>query len=64
MPVMNGEEALPHIKAMRPDLPVIVSSAFSEAEVLRRLASSEITGVLSKPYSIAAMIAKVREAVG
>jgi two-component system cell cycle sensor histidine kinase/response regulator CckA len=63
MPVMNGEEALPQIRALCPDLPVIISSAFGEAEILRRFASVRITGVLPKPYTVAALLAKVREAL-
>jgi CheY-like chemotaxis protein len=59
MPVMNGEEALPLIKAMRPNLPIIISSGFSEAEIARRFESWGVAGVLSKPYTVAAIVSKV-----
>ena len=63
MPVMTGEEALPLMKTMRPDLPIILSSGFSETELLRRFKALGITGVLSKPYTVASILAKVTEAL-
>ena len=38
MPVMSGEEALIRIQEIRPDLPVLLSSGFSEAEAVKRFA--------------------------
>jgi two-component system cell cycle sensor histidine kinase/response regulator CckA len=61
--VMSGDEAFPLIKAIRPELPVIISSGFSEAEIMRRFGSSGITGVLSKPYTVAAIISTVTDAL-
>jgi CheY-like chemotaxis protein len=59
MPVMSGEAALPLINALRPGLPVIISSGFNEAEVLRRFGSSQVAGVLPKPYTVDAIVSKV-----
>jgi PAS domain S-box-containing protein len=59
MPVMTGEQAIPIIKEMRPDVPVILSSGFGEAEVLDRLSSGGITDFLQKPYNVAEVISKV-----
>ncbi len=61
MPVMNGEQAIPLIRALRPDVPIILSSGFSEAELSRRFVSSGIAGFLQKPYSAAAILSKVRQ---
>jgi CheY-like chemotaxis protein len=63
MPVMGGEETLPRIRSMRPNLPVIISSGFNEVEVLRRFESSGIIGVLPKPYTVAKIISKVMDAL-
>jgi len=63
MPVMTGEEALPLIKSIRPDVPVIISSGFSEAEISRRFAAAGIVGVLPKPYTVTALVTKVSEAI-
>jgi len=63
MPVMSGDEALPRIKEMRPDLPVIISSGFSETEILRRFESAGIASVISKPYTIPVFVSKVVNAL-
>ena len=36
MPVMNGEEALAHVKRIRPDVKVVVSSGYDEMEAIQR----------------------------
>jgi two-component system, cell cycle sensor histidine kinase and response regulator CckA len=59
MPVMTGEQALPLIKAIDPNMPIILSSGFNEAEISRRFAEASIAGVLQKPYSVAAIISIV-----
>jgi PAS domain S-box-containing protein len=63
MPVMTGEQALPLIRAEFPSLPIILSSGFGEAEILRRFASSGIAGVLQKPYTVASIVSRVTEAL-
>jgi PAS domain S-box-containing protein len=64
MPVMNGEQAIPLIKFSRPDVPIILSSGYSEAELSRRFASSGIAGFLQKPYGSTALLAKVGQHIG
>ncbi len=59
MPVMTGEQAIPLIQSARPNLPIILSSGFSEFEVSKRFASSGIAGFLQKPYNPAAIQSKV-----
>jgi two-component system cell cycle sensor histidine kinase/response regulator CckA len=63
MPVMTGEQTLPVIRAMYPEIPVILSSGFNEAEISRRFASSGIAGVLQKPYTISGIVLKVVQAI-
>jgi len=63
MPVMTGEQALPLIKTIDPNMPIVLSSGFSEAEISRRFASSGIAAVLQKPYTVSAIIAKVTHAL-
>jgi CheY-like chemotaxis protein len=60
---MTGEQALPLIRAMRPEIPVILSSGFNEAEISRRFASAGLAGVLQKPYTLSAITRKVSEAL-
>jgi CheY-like chemotaxis protein len=51
MPVMSGEECLRRLKTIRPDLPIILSSGFSEAEAARRFQSAGVASFLQKPYT-------------
>src|SRR5579872_2533821 len=59
MPIMTGEQAIPVIKAAHPNIPIVLSSGFSEAEISRRFATAGLAGFLQKPYSAQAIIAKV-----
>jgi PAS domain S-box-containing protein len=51
MPGMSGNETLPHLRRIKPDVKVIVSSGYSEAETMRLFAGQSISGFLQKPYS-------------
>jgi CheY-like chemotaxis protein len=51
MPGMNGEETLSHLQQLRPELDVIISSGYAEAEVLPLFKNSRIAGFLQKPYT-------------
>jgi PAS domain S-box-containing protein len=63
MPVMSGEEALIRIREIRPDLPVLLSSGFSEAEAVKRFADRGLAGFLQKPYTATALARKVKAAL-
>ena len=49
MPGMTGLEMLPKVKAMRPDVPVIMITAYGDAETKRKAIKSGATGLLTKP---------------
>lgn len=61
MPGMGGEEAISHLRRMRPGLRVIVSSGYNEVETVRRFTSQGIAGFIQKPYSASGLLAKIRE---
>jgi PAS domain S-box-containing protein len=63
MPVMGGEEALEQVKALRADVPVVLSSGYSEVEVIRRFEGKGLAGFIQKPYRTAALVEKVKEVV-
>jgi two-component system cell cycle sensor histidine kinase/response regulator CckA len=63
MPVMTGEQALPLLQAIDAEVPILLSSGYSEAEISRRFASSGIAGVLQKPYTVAGIVSKVKQAL-
>jgi CheY-like chemotaxis protein len=49
MPGMTGLEMLPKVKEIRPDVPVIMITAYGDAETKRKAIASGATGLLTKP---------------
>src|SRR6202040_2614350 len=49
MPGMTGLEMLPKVKAMRPEVPVIMITAYGDAETKRKAIESGASGLLTKP---------------
>lgn len=49
MPIMDGFEALGHIKKMKPDLPVVAQTNFSISDFEYKLNEFRFDGVLNKP---------------
>jgi CheY-like chemotaxis protein len=60
MPVMNGEEALRHLRAINPTLKVILSSGYNEVEAIRRFTGKGLAGFIQKPYSAPALVGKIK----
>jgi len=52
MPIMDGYELFHELKKLCPQLPIIISSGFGDAEVSSRIAISDIAGLISKPYHL------------
>ena len=50
--VMGGEEALDRIKAIRPGVPVIISTGYGEMEAARHFVGKDMAGLLEKPYTV------------
>jgi two-component system cell cycle sensor histidine kinase/response regulator CckA len=59
MPVMGGEEAFRELKAIHPDVKVILSSGYNEVEAIQRFAGKGLAGFIQKPYSSVTLISKV-----
>ncbi len=51
MPRMSGEETFHALKAVDPKIPIIISSGYSEAEVMRHFEVAELAGCIPKPFS-------------
>jgi CheY-like chemotaxis protein len=49
MPGMSGLELLPEAKAVRPDVPIIMITAYGDAETKRRALESGAEALLTKP---------------
>jgi len=64
MPVMGGEEALERIKAIRPGVPVVMSSGYGETEAARLFAGKDTAGFLQKPYTASQLMESIAVALG
>ena len=49
MPGMTGLEMLPRVKEIRPEVPVIMITAYGDADTRRKAIASGATGLLTKP---------------
>ena len=53
MPGMTGLEMLPKVRALRPDVPVIMITAYGDAETRRKAIEGGAEGLLTKPIDFA-----------
>ncbi len=60
MPGMSGEETLPRLRAIRPDLAVVVSSGHSERHALSGFQGAVLSGFIQKPYTSQALAGAVK----
>lgn len=64
MPDMNGLELSRKIFAIRPDIPIILSTGYSEDMLDQNELPDGITGILFKPANMSEIKAAVRYAIG
>ena len=55
MPGMTGLEMLPKVKEIRPEVPVIMITAYGDAETKRKALESGAQGLLTKPIDFAVL---------
>ena len=53
MPGMSGLEMLPKVRAQRPDVPIIMITAYGDAETRKKAIERGATGLLTKPLDFA-----------
>jgi two-component system, cell cycle sensor histidine kinase and response regulator CckA len=63
MPGMSGEETLPELRKIRPEMKVLVSSGYSEAEAMSLFRGQRVSGFVQKPYTSATLAEKVKSAL-
>jgi PAS domain S-box-containing protein len=63
MPGMSGEEVFRRLKAIRSDVPVILSSGFNREEAIRRFGGLGVADFLEKPYTSGALLEKIEQAL-
>ncbi|MGI8923513.1 MAG: PAS domain S-box protein [Fimbriimonadales bacterium] len=59
MPVMGGQDALKRIRELRPELPVIVMSGYTQQELNQSVADDGHVAFLQKPFTMAELAAKL-----
>jgi two-component system, cell cycle sensor histidine kinase and response regulator CckA len=60
MPVMSGEEAFRLIRGIRADVPVVVSTGYSEVATRELFALGAVVGFVQKPYTAARLAERIR----
>jgi CheY-like chemotaxis protein len=55
MPGMTGLEMLPKVKEMRPEVPVIMITAYGDADTRRKALENGATDLLTKPIDFVAL---------
>jgi len=63
MPVMGGVETFRALRSIRPDVPVLISSGYTEREAVNRFDGDAPTGFLQKPYPAAELLRHIGEVV-
>jgi PAS domain S-box-containing protein len=63
MPVMGGEEALEEIRKIRPGVPVVGSSGYSEKTAKERFGGQGLAAFLQKPYSARVLADRVKQVI-
>ncbi|MGA7790653.1 MAG: response regulator [Xanthobacteraceae bacterium] len=64
MPGMSGLELLPKAKAARPDVPVIMITAYGDAETKRKALERGADSLLTKPIDFLALRGEIETRVG
>ena len=64
MPGMSGLELLPKAKAMRPDVPVIMITAYGDAETKRKALENGAEALLTKPIDFVMLRTEIDMRVG
>jgi len=63
MPGMSGLELLPKAKAMRPDVPIIMITAYGDAETKRKALENGAEALLTKPIDFGALRSEIETRV-
>ena len=64
MPGMSGLELLPKAKAARPDVPIIMITAYGDAETKRKALEGGAEALLTKPIDFAMLRNEIETRVG
>jgi PAS domain S-box-containing protein len=63
MPVMSGKEAFRQIREIRPDVPVVISTGYSELVAIEQFGAGATIGFVQKPYTVSKLNEKIKAAI-
>ncbi len=63
MPVLGGREAVPALRAIAEDVPLILMSGYSDADMFEAIDSGEVDGSLHKPAKLQVVLEVAAEAI-
>ena len=63
LPDLSGAEVLPILRSLRPDVPIVVWSGYSEVEISAQFAGAPPDAVLTKPFKPKDLFATLRRAI-
>ena len=61
MPYMDGEETFRELRRIDPNVRVIMSSGYTESEIIPRFAGKRLSGFLQKPYTLDTLTQRLRD---
>jgi PAS domain S-box-containing protein len=61
MPDLSGDQVLRELRRIRPDIPVLLCSGYSQEEMHGRFSERDLANFLQKPYAFDALRARLRE---
>ena len=59
MPRMGGRETLEHLRALGAAFPVLVTSGYTEAQVMEKMGPARVDGYINKPFRMDQLRAKI-----
>ncbi len=62
MPHLSGEETFEELRKIEPNIPIVLSSGYSEQEANTRFFGRGLSGFIQKPYRASELVAKMKEA--
>jgi DNA-binding NtrC family response regulator len=63
LPKMPGTAVLAEVRAIRPDMRVVLSSGYSRDKVMAEIGTNPISGFIRKPYTISDVVSALRSAL-
>jgi CheY-like chemotaxis protein len=64
MPQLDGQQVFRELRALRPDVPVILCSGYSEQAVVGLFEGQGLAGFIQKPYTIEVLRENLRRVLG